>query len=337
MEKSADENRSRNAEMLKHFHQVCRAFEKANVRFCAHKGFTYVPEFCSDIALRHQADLDFIIDKNHCDAAAAALDEFGYQVERVEEREWLLKTHSARLPKSKDIFKPKSHRTIEFHFIVGVDESDTFSADAALSRSIRRSIAGQTVPVLSPADQFIDQTGHLLQHLMSEWTRLSWLLELRSWLQRNEENTELWREIVTLTSSCPQSQLAIGTTLRMVQALFHYTPRNHTAKEFMHSVPVGVQRWIDRFGEATFLVQYPGSKLYLLLLGEVLGETGHQVARKRLAPLHRPPVVVSVKGAWSLRNRVDQLNYFLLRLRFHAREAVSFWRAHRTWSSAPKV
>jgi len=335
LEKSVAENRSRNREMLQHFHQICSAFEKAEVRFCAHKGFTYIPEFCPDLALRHQADLDFIVSRDHCSAAAAALEQFGYRVDRIEEREWLLKTHSERLPKSKDIFKPKSHRSAEFHFRVGVAESDAFSADAALSRSVRRAVAGETVPVLSAADQFIDQTGHLFQHLLSEWTRLSWLLELHQWLQRNEDNYAVWQEIVSLTSSCARSRLAIGTTLRMVQAVFQYTPRNQNAKDFMSAVPNGVQRWVNRFGEATFLAQYPGSKLYLLLLREVLGETG--LTKRRLAPLHRPPVVITAKGTWSLRNHFDQLNFILLRIRFHAREAVSFWRANRTWSSAPKA
>jgi len=337
MEKSVTENRSRNVEMLQHFHQICLALDADDVKFCAHKGFTYIPEFCSDFALRHQADLDFILSKAHCPAAAAALEEFGYQVNRIEEREWLLKTHSERLPKSGDIFKPKSHRSVEFHFRVGVAESEVFSADAALSRSVRRVIDGRSVPVLSAADQFIDQTGHLFQHLQSEWTRLSWLLELHRWLQRNDQNRDVWHEIVTLTASCARSRLAIGTTLRMVQAVFGYTPRNPYAREFMNSVPDGVRRWIDRFGEPTFLAKYPGSKLYLLLLREIGGDTARQFTRMRLAPLHRPPVVVTAKGAWSLRNHLDQLSFVLLRIRFHAREAFRFWRASRTWSASPKL
>src|SRR5579864_599137 len=71
-------NQMRVRDMLARFDILNRQFSEAGVRYSVLKGFSNVPQFCPDPCLRHQCDLDYLIDKQSLCAAQKILLDAGY-------------------------------------------------------------------------------------------------------------------------------------------------------------------------------------------------------------------------------------------------------------------
>jgi len=87
--------------------------------------------------------------------------------------------------------------------------------------------------------------------------------------------------------------------------------------------------WLDCYGQAAIMAEFPGTKLYLLQPEFTAAATGElpTLKRHRLMPLHRAPRIVHGAGEDGLRSRVAgwsaQSRFVLFRLRFHVTEG---WR-----------
>ena len=72
-------NQLRVDEMARRFDTINHRFNDAGVRYTVIKGFSLVPQFCPSAALRHQADLDYLVDEQSLPAARSVLIEVGYR------------------------------------------------------------------------------------------------------------------------------------------------------------------------------------------------------------------------------------------------------------------
>src|SRR5271165_6903907 len=87
LEQRRERNAIRLRDMLQEFQRLNQAFRSRGILAATLKGFSLVPDFCEDPAIRHQTDLDFLVDPSDVDAVAKILFSFGYSTPRLSRSE----------------------------------------------------------------------------------------------------------------------------------------------------------------------------------------------------------------------------------------------------------
>jgi hypothetical protein len=180
--------------------------------------------------------------------------------------------------------------------------------------------------------------------MRSEWTRLSWVLEFKRLLDAHRDDSELWRNVRSAVSSTPEIATAIGASMLMTTEIFGDCVPAGVREWTIDLLPTSVYAWIERYGEAVLLADFPGTKLYLLL-ETALAEGAPEVKtlrRKRLFPQRLPPPVVHASLANdTLRLRAGrarrQLRFDLSRLRFHLVQGARYLREAQRWKRSAAV
>jgi hypothetical protein len=182
---------------------------------------------------------------------------------------------------------------------------------------------------------FLDQASHLLRHVRSEWTRISWLLEYKTFVSARGKTPAWWREVRNLATERADATLAVAVATRLATDAFGQDIPRELAEWSAESLPGPVQLWIERYGKEVFLSDYPGTKLYLLLERELATDReGFGVIRRRLFPLHSPTRVAygAARGIGeTLVAVVSQFRYFLFRLRFHLAQSTRYLLEVQRW------
>jgi hypothetical protein len=207
-----------------------------------------------------------------------------------------------------------------------------------LARSQQQLFGNEVFPALSHADIFLGQAQHLLRHVKSEWTRISWLLELKTFIASRTADLAFWQQVRSEASAVADGELSVGVAVWLASEAFGQFAPRALAEWSVDTIPPPVRLWLERYGGRVLLSDFPGSKLYLLLDGELSRDrkVTQKITLKKLLPLHMPPRVTSDSGN-GIRERMRavfaQARYMLFRLRFHltsgARYLVEAWRWRR--------
>jgi hypothetical protein len=322
LEENAADNRKKNAMMLHEFLEINCRFKTAGLAFANLKGFTLFPDACTDIALRCQLDLDFLMsskDAQHCENI---LIELGYSLVGVGKDSKEFKADSEQLPSVRDLYKPKKQRSVEVHFI-DCDESESIPRKNDLSRLQSDVWNGSELPILSDLDKFLGHARHLFKHLKSEWTRASWVLEYRNFISFHRESNTLWLEVQEYLREDPKTRVAVGTATLIAEQAFGLASVPEPLKWSVRELPASVRLWVERYGNDVLMAEFPGTKLYLLLLRAVSHDEAKTLKKisDKLFPLHRPPKITVADGRSDMILQVfqywNQVSYFFFRLKFH--------------------
>jgi hypothetical protein len=317
------DNRERTADTFAEFVRINRAFTAAGVTFINMKGISLVPEACEDPALRLQLDLDVLIEMRQVQGCAVALGELGYVLTAVSGQVWEFKAGASRMPSVNDLYKAKPQRSVEVHFELGQQPGDL------AARREWATLDGFSFPVLTAVDRFIAQAKHVLKHIRGEWTRLSWLLEFRHSVLHWKDDRTFWQQVRARAAVDREIVTAIGSAIVLATIAFgSFAPEEITCWT-VDALEQRMRLWLDCYGQAAIMADFPGTKLYLLQPELSLSEKAAQSTSKRrkLIPLHSAPRVVHGAREKGLRSRVGawsaQASYVLFRLRFHVTEG---WR-----------
>lgn len=328
------DNKQRTAELFREFEAINNAFQKAGVRYVNLKGFTLVPDYCPDPSLRCQFDLDFMISSSDLSLCQSILESFGYGVTGKHRNVVELKADSAQVPSIRDLYRPRRQRSVEVHFVPAPPAAPG-SDNGLLSRLQNRAWNGVSFPALSDVDMFLAQANHLFRHLKSEWTRISWLLEFRTFVNARREDTQFWQNVRNQIATDDESALAVGTAVLLATEAFGEFGPPELLEWSTDAVPRSVRVWLDRYGKTVLVSDFPGTKLYLLLERELSSDgNARTISWGRLFPLHRPPRIAYPKGQGSLRRMrasLSQLWFALFRLRFHVLEGSRYLIAAQQW------
>lgn len=326
------DNRLRTRDLFDEFTLINGRFEEAGLRYVNLKGFSLVPEYCPDPSFRSQLDLDFLMSSSDGPQCCDILGTLGYVAIRPDDRVLEFRAGMEHVPSVRDLYKPKPRRSVEVHFATSLPEK----VSALLSRSRFHSMNGFEFPVLSESDLFLAHTHHLFKHLKGEWTRISWLLEFRTLVAAQRDNSSFWREVHTLATNIPQSVLGLGVVTWLGKEAFGEFASPDLTEWSVDELPRPIRLWLERYGRTVLLTDFPGTKLYLLLENErsVGRNSRSKMTRGKLLPLHRPPQVACVAGG-SIGSRVraiaDQLRFVLFRLRFHIAESSRYLVEAQRW------
>lgn len=333
LEENAVDNKEKTARMFDEFVALNRKFKDAEVSYANLKGFTLVPDACADIALRCQLDLDFLVDFKDIHRCESILTKRGYSLAGtgIDVKEF--KAGSERLPSVRDLYKAKNQRSVEVHF-ANPNGADGTRHYGKLSR-VRPTIwKGLELPALSDLDKFIEHALHLFKHLKSEWTRASWILEYVNFVAFYQKNKAFWIEVQKNLTSDSEAKVAVGVATLIAEQSFGMAFVPEILRWSVVELPVRVRLWVERYGNRVLLANFPGTKLYLLLL-RAMSNDDAKPFRKKTFPFHRPAKINIEHENGSLVLQLhqfrSQVNYFLFRLRFHLQHSLFYKIEETRW------
>lgn len=327
-------NKQRTNELFKEFAAINSAFQKAGLHYVSLKGFTLVPDYCPDPSLRCQFDLDFMLSASDLNLSNDILKTFGYVVNGTHKNVVEFKAGISQISSIHDLYKPRSQRSVEVH-VVPEGQAGPGSDNSPLSRQQKRVWSGVEFPALSEVDMFLAQANHLFRHLKSEWTRVSWLLEFRTFVNSRSRDTQFWQNVRSQAATNDEDALAVGIAVLLVTEVFGEFGPPELVGWSVDAVALSVRLWLERYGRTVLLSDFPGTKLYLLLDRELANGEGAKAIRwSKLFPLHRPPRVAypdSGGFAVNIRASLSQIWFTLYRLRFHIVEGSRCLIAAQQW------
>ncbi len=246
------------------------------------------------------------------------------------------KAGSEQLPSVQDLYKAKTQRSVEIHFVDCHDPDGSSSKDqlAGLESKIWN---GLELPVLSESSKFIGHAFHLFKHLRGEWTRASWILEYANFVGFHQENRMLWLEIQEHLTRDPEAKVAVGVVTQIAEQSFGLVSVPEVLKCSVNELPGRVRLWVEWYGDSVLLAKFPGTKLYLLLLKAMSHDEAKQIKNisKKLFPFHRPAKITVGHGNRNpilrLRQWRNQVSYFCFRLRFHLQQGVFYRIEEARW------
>jgi hypothetical protein len=328
----SQQNRVRARAMLNEFSKLTDSFTKHGVRYSALKGFTLIPEYCSDLYLRHQTDFDFLIAPASAKDAQRALIACGYELQESGAcGEMTFGTPLLRFPSRHDnIYDVPRHRQVDLHTMLW-HEAHCVSIGApadCLDRVQRKSLLGVSFPALAEDDVFLLQVFHAFQHLLASWIRLSWLFELDHFFGTHEQDAPLWVSVRDRAGEDVRLQRALGLILHLTNRIFPRRLPPILEKWCLAPLPRNAETWIREFGVEWAISDIPGKKLTLFVHRDFV--TDRALWRKylwgRIFPM-RLKSSLELRAHLSLKVRVKtkvrRYVYALGRIIFHVREMAS--------------
>jgi Uncharacterised nucleotidyltransferase len=319
------DNRDRCDSLFAEMVELTRALHQQNIECAVLKGISLPPESVPESALRNQMDLDILVRHSDADSTKDCLAAFGYALDAISGSTWEYKAGPSGTSSLKNLYQVRPERSVEVHLIDNL--SQAANADR-LTRATRRSVRGQQLPCLSPADVFVLQGQHLFKHMCGEHTRTSWVLEYWRHVCARRGDAAFWAEVESIAAGEPGAKMGIGAATLLASLMFGPFAPPELSRWSMDQLPPAICLWIQLYGRRLLLSDSPVSKLYLLLRKEVYPPSASEnVARRRLIiPLHRPPRItrpIVDEGFLTRLRRYRFEAYFVIyRLRFHVGEGI---------------
>jgi hypothetical protein len=320
-------NRTRTEEMFLEFVTINTRFQEAGVRYVNLKGITLVPGFCSDANLRFQLDLDFLVDSKDAHRSDEILSQLGYRLRGVNGKTREYKAGVDVLPALRDMYQPKPQRSVEIHLAEAGQLSS--GADDRFTRAQLQTWNGFVFPALCEGDKFLAQAKHLFGHLRGEWTRVAWVLEYRNYVHSRRKDDAFWSEVRELSKGDAEAPIAIGMASRVAAKAFGGCEVPALDNWTSDALPQAFSLWIERYAGDLLSIDFPGSKLYLLLNDRVDPTWMLDATRlRKLLPIRWPAKVVYAVAGMPLRTRWsgwrEEVKYFWFRLRFHIATGLQY-------------
>jgi len=328
------DNQSRLEHHLVEFQAINHAFQAAGIHYANLKGFTLEPDYCRDLSLRYQCDLDFTVRRNDAMSCRVVLQKLGYRLTSETSDTLEFKPAEDRLPDIADLYKPRNQQAVEVHFGSPTGKLDL--DEGCLDHVAWISRFSLSFPVVGELDMFFSLIFHLYRHLLSEWVRLSWFLELDWFLQRRARDVAFWRTVLERADADNDTAQALALVMAFCKQAFSRSLPDSLAAICSTQLREPVQLWVAHYGSEILFSDFPGNKLYLLLLRELSRSHNdwQDTSRKKLFPFHAPATVLHSNN-WAERTShiPGNAKYGLLRVSFHLREGFRYlleqWRWRR--------
>ncbi|WP_197413938.1 nucleotidyltransferase family protein [Terracidiphilus gabretensis] len=327
-------NRIRTAAFRREACELAQLLEDSGVRYALLKGMTLAPESVLDSAYRSQADLDFMVTRRHGRRAIHFFRKRGYRLHAVSGSTLELVAGEPDLPDMANMYSERTERALDLHLLAERDEQP-----GLLTRRTWRVFDETPIAVLSAADILVQQAKHLMKHLCSEFTRLSWALEFRRHVQARCGDWSYWREVEAIAAGEMHGDLAMGVALWVAEEFFGKVPMEMPRQWSAEALPARVLLWLKRYTRTQLMSDEIRSKLYVLLNREMpSGVIEERSTQKILFPHYLPLPILRSKPREKLAERLQryvvETDFFFRRLQFHVIEGVRFGIEASRWRRA---
>ena len=345
-------NRRRLALLARQFEVLNHRLNRAGVRYAVVKGFSLVPAFCPDASLRHQSDLDYLVDDPSLPLAKTVLEDAGYCLQKSKTNEFVFLMPSAGMPLSADgQYEAASPYAVELRRafwdtdIHGVCWAEPkFSVDSARTQYWQE----LAFPALPEEDAFLIQVVHVFNHILTGWVRMSWLYEMGYFLNQRSTDAGLWERIAGRRGGDRLlHEMAVVVTGLSGQLFGSPVPSRFAnwAKELRPSTRIWIQHyastWMfakNRVDEFSFFSAAP---VVLFFHQQYLPDESarRHLMRSRLFPweqLFRRARSITANSSRTAGSRGPQLRRLLIRLLFHATGGLRFLREIPRWRKLNK-
>jgi Uncharacterised nucleotidyltransferase len=326
-------NQMRVRDMLARFDVLNQQFCKADVRYSVLKGFSLVPRFCSDPCLRHQCDLDYLIDERSLYAAQRVLLESGYKPkEQTKRDDFVFLWPEEELPKrSAEQYQAQASHSVELHLDMWDSDSHGLPLLRGLfsvERSETRVSNGLRFPALKEEDAFLLQVLHACGHLFGYWIRLSLLFEIGYFINERHSDTAFWKSIDCRIGNNVVLREFVVIVSELVHKLF-VPPLPDLVRAWQPLLRPGARVWIDNYAWNWLFGKLPGyqfclfprTKFVLFLQQQYRGDmVPAHIVRKRMMPIARLWRIASVlwrEPSLLLNRNWWKHNFFIRRILFH--------------------
>ncbi len=326
------DNSARTRGMIEESIAIQQEFQDVGLSYAILKGLSLWPSSVPKPELRSQFDLDFLVGEKSARNARQILERRGYRLYAISGRSWEFKYNERPGLSLKHQYKNFPSFAVELHIepIVRGDSSP-------LVRLKLRELHGMKMPVLSPVDLLLGQGLHLFKHICGESVRTAHFLEFRRHVLSRYDDGAFWEELKLVANENPRASVGLGiVTLLITRVMGEFAPEALT-NWTVDGLSGPVRLWVETYGHRIVFASYPGSKLYLLLQGELesAGIPGKRPVRNALLPFRLPPPVIRAFPNETLSVRIRryymQLELILVRLRFHVVEGLRFKLESRRW------
>jgi hypothetical protein len=267
-------NLDRTAYMERQFILINRAFETAGLKYVAVKGSTLVPEFCPDAALRHQSDLDYLVNRPSLQLSRKVLEHLGYVLHTESRHELSMVLPCYDKPaRGDEQYKPMSPHSVELHLAIMPKSSHVaWEEPPFLENAIVRLAQGSAFCGLNEEDTLLLQSIHAFCHILAGWMKLSWLYEIGFFLNTREEGSNLWQTLSERLVLQPVLREAVAVVVGLASQFFGaHIP--FAINKWTDEVRPAVRIWIDNYARPWAFgpnlldedAWFPTSKLVLFL------------------------------------------------------------------------
>jgi hypothetical protein len=334
LERNYAANRKRTDFMWQRFGFLNRQFEDAGVKYAVLKGFSHVPQFSPKSDLRHQGDLDYLVDEQSLSSAQRVLEEAGYFLKPlISDQEFVyVPQETANLtPDDGRCYEPQFH-AVELHLDVwdsDLNRLPIMSSQFSVERTVVHSLKGLAFPALSDEDAYVLQMLHTCKHLFTYWVRMSCLLEIAYFLRHRALDAALWGRVEERVGDNHVLRELTVMVTELVSGLFA-APIPALICEWGKDIRPSVRVWIDNYArQCAFwdvpvyrFRMFPDSKLILLLHRQYqeLCDEKHAVRDQLIAPSRLSRIKTAVRKepkllldrSWWKRQRIAGRTWFHL-------------------------
>ena len=311
---------------------IQKEFQAARISYATVKGFSLSPYSVPKPELRHQFDLDFLIAEQSVAEARQILEGRGYRLYAISGRSWEFKINETPGVSITDLYKDLPGRSVELHVEVTAP-----GRPSLLGHTETRDFCDISMPVLSDVDLFLGQGLHAYKHLNGEFSRAAHLLEFRRHVLFRRDDDAFWRELQSTVDEDPRACLGLGVVTQLITNVMGDFAPEALIRIAVRPLSPAAKLWIELYGRRAVLQSFPGSKLYLLLQGELESAhvPGKRSLRQALFPSRLPPSLIQASGSESVTVRLRryrlQLHHIFSRLRFHIVEGLRYIRESYRW------
>lgn len=334
------DNTLRTHSLIKESVAIQEEFQSAGIGYAVLKGVSLCPSSVARAELRHQFDLDYLVAEGDAATARAILERRGYRLYAVSGKSWEFKANERPTHSIKDLYKASDGYVVELHLERAM-ESAMGKSDCRLNRVVHRELYGINMPVLAPVDLFLGQGLHAFKDVCSAFSRTAHLLEFYRHVLARKDDLQFWINLRAAALYDRRGSVGIGVVLYLLTTAFGPFAPAELSCWTVEKLPLRVRLWVEHYGRVTLFGAHPGTKLYLLLQGEleVAGLPARLATSRALLPGKLPPTVIRALPNEPLATRLAryrlQVAVVISRLKFHLIEGARYafeayrWRIYR--------